>query len=747
MIISAMDHIIYIADIEKTAQVKWDGDPIDFDIELYQLGDDNEEFLVLNPYSPYSGYHHYIREYPEDTTKCGVYFYKGEWVAKYFTQDWEPGYNGYQEYEIKPPEFTYRKNQEIDSQIKYEDDPFGVYQPEPWESQYELVWYMDPRFTPDFEYKVWAVSCKPVGIKPIGKKDMGYLIPRVNIEINPYVPEIDLDLDQIMPNYYDLVYENVYILSNEYIDMEDEIWVVKITPEYRNAIGYKKQGEVNIEPIFEYNPDLPKLNYDISIKIPLTDLSYEIVYLLDRRHLIDDKDMWAFSFKFTDNIKGEKVVGEISPSVTVKNNEHLPNLNYDLEFYPKFYDFVYEHLWYLNKKHCDNAPEPIYAFTISYIDKVSGLKEYGEIDPVAQIEFNPELPELSYDVDYIVPYYDLAYEHIWMLDPKHCHNAVEPIWAFKLTYTDNLKGSKVLDDVSPIIKYETNPELPNIDIKLDYNIPYYDFEYRHIWYWVNEHREKIWTIKAQAVEEPIGDKDAENVEFRLPKKLDVVFISYKEINAEENWQRVLDKAPWAKRVKDVKGIFEAHKQAAKVARTDVFYVVDGDAWLVDDWQFDFQPGIFDRDATYLWQSQNPINGLTYGYGGVKLFSKDKIKNAESWNTLDLSTTVSDKVNVIDKISCVTAFNTDNFSVWRSAFREAVKLSANLDKNPEDTESKNRLYVWCSKGANEPFGEYSVHGALDGVIYYKKHKNNLDELLKINNRVWLYNWYIEQYNII
>ena len=735
----------YLLDEEIVKQVEWTGDPELYDLALKRAGPKGVPFLVQNPWVADSRPFYFIDNIPETDT-CIVWSYQGEWQAKYFPAKWRPE-KGYTSLEIEIPQFVWRKNPDFDRAMTFEDDIFGSFKPDSWQAQHELVWYIDPRFNP-LEDKVWAINCKPIGRPTLGIIDMGYVTPQVKVEYNTDLPQLDLDLDSMMPSYYDLLYENVYTLSDEYIDTKDEIWVVKITPAYRTAVGYKKQGEVSIEPVLEYNPALPKLSYDLSIKVPLSYLNYEMIYLLDRRHLIDDKDMWAFRIKFTENVMGEKVVGEISPSVTVVYNQHLPELNYDLEFYPKFYDFVYEHLWFINKKHCVDAPEPIYAFKLSYVSKILGTKEHGEIDPIAQIEYNPELPVLSYnDVDYIVPYYDFSYEHVWMLDPRHCQNAVEPIWAFKVAYTDKIKGAKVIDDVSPVITYEKNTDLPNIDIKIDYNIPYYDFEYRHIWYWVNEKNEKIWTVKAQLVEEPIGDKDAEEVEFRLPKKLDVVFISYKEPNAEENWKRVLDKAPWAKRVKDVRGIFEAHKQAAKVARTDVFYVVDGDAWLVDDWKFEFQPGIFDRDATYLWQSQNPINGLTYGYGGVKLFSKEKIKNAETWNTLDLSTTISPKVNVIDTVSCITAFNTDNFSVWRSAFREAVKLSANLDKDPTDNDSKNRLYVWCSKGANEPFGEYSVHGALDGVIYYKKHKNNLDELLKINNRVWLYNWYIEQYNII
>ena len=35
---------------------------------------------------------------------------------------------------------------------------------------------------------------------------------------------------------------------------------------------------------------------------------------------------------------------------------------------------------------------------------------------------------------------------------------------------------------------------------------------------------------------------------------DIIFMSYQEPNADENWQRLVDKFPWARRVHGVKGL-------------------------------------------------------------------------------------------------------------------------------------------------------------------------------------------------
>jgi hypothetical protein len=215
-----------------------------------------------------------------------------------------------------------------------------------------------------------------------------------------------------------------------------------------------------------------------------------------------------------------------------------------------------------------------------------------------------------------------------------------------------------------------------------------------------------------------------------------VFISYDEPDAEANWARVLEKAPHAKRVDKVKGIFAAHCRAAELATTDMFYVVDGDAWLVDDWTFDFQPTVWNRHCAYVWCSRNPVNDLVYGYGGVKLFPRQKLIDAWLWQGLDMTTEVMKDITIMPKISNETRFNTDEFATWRSAFRECVKLFYHLEQNPDNFYLENRLDEWMSSGDDRPYGEYSIKGATDAVEFVKKNIINLKILLKINDRKWL-----------
>ena len=57
---------------------------------------------------------------------------------------------------------------------------------------------------------------------------------------------------------------------------------------------------------------------------------------------------------------------------------------------------------------------------------------------------------------------------------------------------------------------------------------------------------------------------------------DIVYLSYDEPNAEQNYADLCKKIPWAKRVHGVEGSDAAHKACAKISETDRFVTIDGD---------------------------------------------------------------------------------------------------------------------------------------------------------------------------
>jgi hypothetical protein len=233
-------------------------------------------------------------------------------------------------------------------------------------------------------------------------------------------------------------------------------------------------------------------------------------------------------------------------------------------------------------------------------------------------------------------------------------------------------------------------------------------------------------------------------EASISRLFDVVFISYEEPNADENYSKLLQIVPHAMRVHGVKGIHNAHIQAAKLCRTSMLWVVDADARIVDDFKFDFQVGKWDQDVVHVWRSQNPINGLEYGYGGIKLLPTQLTINMDI-SKPDMTTSISSKFRPMQEISNITGFNTDPYNTWKSAFRECVKLSSKIIDRQKDDETHVRLHTWCTVGADQLFGKYALDGAKQGTKYGKKYQTDFDELKKINNFTWLREKFNEQYN--
>lgn len=219
---------------------------------------------------------------------------------------------------------------------------------------------------------------------------------------------------------------------------------------------------------------------------------------------------------------------------------------------------------------------------------------------------------------------------------------------------------------------------------------------------------------------------------------DIVFISYNESNAEDNWQRLNQKVPRAKRLHGIKGIHQAHIIASHMVLSELFYCVDGDA-IVDD-AFDFNYVVQDdrKDHVHVFRAENPVNGLIYGYGAVKLLPTGDVRGlVDKEFKTDMTTSINRRYQVVHQVSNVTAFNTDEFNTWRSAFRECAKLSSKIIPGQVDDETAKRLETWCTVGEDRPHGKWCIYGALDGRQYGSDNGHDATKMFKINDNQWLY----------
>ena len=518
----------------------------------------------------------------------------------------------------------------------------------------------------------------------------------------------------------------------------DNLWLVK---KFKATWQVDKGWDfinckLDLEKEITINPEVDFVDYNIDFTIAIEDMYYEHVFYLDEKHNPSDDKIWVAKCRIKDQeIHGIKDRGYVSPIINIERNSEIPDVDFNINLEIPYYDFNYDLTWYLDPKF-NTIADKVWAFKINARESLGG-KELGYVSPILDVIRNPEIPDVNLVYDTAIPYYNLKDNLVWYLDPKF-NPTDENIWAIKVLSKEENPGYLEMGYAGP--EFIFNPDIPaHLDYFINDQIPYYDLGYEHVWMLdsnLHTDNEQIWAAKIVPNIKSLGTKVVGNIGV-VSKDFDVVFISYNEPNAEANWYRVLELCPTAKRVKNVKGIFEAHKRAAEIATTDMFYVVDGDAELVDNWQFDYKPTVFDLDCVHLWTSINPINDLEYGWGGIKLFPRRLLLDAETWK-VDLTTGLG-KLKYINKVSNVTSFNSDDFGTWRSAFRECAKLSSSLYQGTTThSETEERLRVWTTVGKDRRYGEYALHGAALGKQYGLDNFNNLDALKLINNYEWMKN---------
>jgi len=229
----------------------------------------------------------------------------------------------------------------------------------------------------------------------------------------------------------------------------------------------------------------------------------------------------------------------------------------------------------------------------------------------------------------------------------------------------------------------------------------------------------------------------------LPKdsgQYDIIMLSYGEQNSNENFAKLKQRFPQAKRIHGVKGIANGHIACAEIADTDMMWIVDGDAEVLDNFNFNYVVPEHEKDAVHVWRSVNPVNDLEYGYGGVKLLPVELTKEVDT-SSVDVNTSISTKFKVMKEVSCVTKFNTGPYEAWKSAFRECSKLASKVIDRQKEDETNARLKTWTTVGHDRLYGEYALAGATAGMEFGLSGGSDLQ---LINDFDWLKERFDEQF---
>lgn len=217
---------------------------------------------------------------------------------------------------------------------------------------------------------------------------------------------------------------------------------------------------------------------------------------------------------------------------------------------------------------------------------------------------------------------------------------------------------------------------------------------------------------------------------------DIFFISYNESNASSNLDQLKKRTTNVQHLHGIEGIANAYKKAADLSSTDHFFIVDGDNFVLDEFDFYKIENINEHPGSvHVWRSLNAVNNLVYGYGGVKLFPKTLFENMPP-SYLDFSMTLARAGYFIQKdLASITKFNATPLEAWRGAFRECVKLSLELDNKPSQA-TQERLRVWTYNGIESDNGVWAMIGARMGRKFHSENKENPEDLKQINNFKWL-----------
>ena len=221
---------------------------------------------------------------------------------------------------------------------------------------------------------------------------------------------------------------------------------------------------------------------------------------------------------------------------------------------------------------------------------------------------------------------------------------------------------------------------------------------------------------------------------------DIFFISFREHNKEENWQRLLSVHPAACRVHGIKGIDRIHLACDQLATTEYFWTIDGDNWLMNPLSYSSP----ESDLT-MFKAVDPLQHNLTLLGGAKLWRTGSIVNRDM-SKGDFSLNATKTKQVIDLAFTETRYNSSAFDAWKTSFRHCVKLMSVIFRNrPNAKNIDTYIEQWksCSTltGLN---ANWSYQGYLDARDYVDLFDNDLIQLNMINDYDWLAQYFREKH---
>jgi len=216
--------------------------------------------------------------------------------------------------------------------------------------------------------------------------------------------------------------------------------------------------------------------------------------------------------------------------------------------------------------------------------------------------------------------------------------------------------------------------------------------------------------------------------------LDIVFIS----NGEPDEELMFHHTKYmtnsdVKWIRGVNGRTAAYQAAAQASTTPWFFAVFAKLEVVGNsfpW-YDWQPDYWQEPKHYIFNAQNPVNGLVYGHQGMIAYNKKLVLEN---NAPGIDFTLSQPHESVPLLSGIARFNQDPWMTWRTAFREVIKLKHFMSTQPT-VETEYRLNTWLTV-ADGDNAEWCLRGARDAVDYYTEVAGEYNQLMLSFDWPWL-----------
>ncbi|MGW1074312.1 hypothetical protein [Streptomyces sp. NPDC002537] len=217
-------------------------------------------------------------------------------------------------------------------------------------------------------------------------------------------------------------------------------------------------------------------------------------------------------------------------------------------------------------------------------------------------------------------------------------------------------------------------------------------------------------------------------------EFDAVFLSYDEPMAgalHARLQRTLGGT--VKRLHGVHGMRRAYRLCAEVVDREQFFLADGD-FAIDP---DFAPAAVEPLAEgvsmRVWQAINPINGLAYGYGGLKLLRRSALR--EMGQAVDVLAALPGRIEFAGQSAGITRFNQSPFHAWKAGFRECAMLARGSEYGMAADDARQRVEAWTANQDGE-FAAYAAAGAREGVAFARGAAREAERFEHLNDPSWL-----------